>query len=130
MKRRKLFRRKRDAIIVFELGPSFEPDAAIAESAALLMFGELHVRPHRLIGKLATDGRLRVFAVLPRASCPIDSCVVVALPGRPRVVVHGSGCDMTQAITRDLTDGKQRPFVWCERRQTGTPLNTIEGIRL
>jgi hypothetical protein len=37
---------------------------------------------------------------------------------------------MTQAITRDLTDGKQRPFVWCERRQTGTPLNTIEGIRL
>jgi hypothetical protein len=127
VKRRKLFRRKRaaDGIVVFELGPSFEPDAAIAESAALLMFGELHVRPHRLIGRLATDDRLRVFGVLPRASCPLNGCVVVALPEKPLVVVHGGLCGMTQAIARDLADGKQRPFEGCARSATRSAAEVI-----
>ena len=125
MKRRRLFRRKPDAIVIFELAASFEPDKDIARAAALLMFAELDVHPPQLLVQPGADGRLRVFGVMPRASCPVDGCVVVTLPGKPLVVVHGGGCGMTKAITRGLADGSQRPFQWCERRQTGEPLNAI-----
>lgn len=115
MKRRKLFGRKRDAIVIFELAMSFEPDRAIARAAALLAFGELDVHPPQLLVQPRADGRLWVLGVMPRASCPVDGCVVVTLPGKPLVVVHGGFCGMTQAITRDLADGEQRPFEGCAR---------------
>jgi hypothetical protein len=134
MKAANLFRRRKDPVaegdvILFELLTSFEDEPGSAAMAGM-MFAELDVRPARMILQRLADGRLHAFGVLPRLAAPINTCLVVALENRPAVCVHGSGCRMTKAISRDLTTGSQSPFTYCEKRATNAVFDVLSEKEL
>jgi hypothetical protein len=121
-------RARRCDIVIVELVADIE-DTPGSDQQALWMFGELDVKPGPMFSQRFTDGRLRYFAVC-QSPGPVSDCKFIDVEDMPTVVFHSTGCNMTQAIDRDMKSGAEMPFEYCEKRLHGGTFELIEGRRI
>ena len=81
-------------------------------------FEDLQLPASRMISMPFSDG-MRFYAVLDPGQ-ELEGCLALYRRGQQVAFFHGTDCDMTQAITRDMRLAKkQSDFIYCSRRLAG-----------